>query len=271
MYNCIIIGCGNKGATADVPGIPNAGKYLSFAHAIKDHPAFAISEMDDTDPKAIERAYRTWGDGNHKLLDVAIVTTPDNTHYKVLMDLLRYNLRLVICEKPLCETVEQARKIVNMYREAGIPILCDYTRRFIGKWRSIKDDIDEGIYGKFIKGYCYFNRGFLHTCSHFIDQALWYNGSLKNIEVQEVESTYQWVYQWGLFYENNFASEHAVNLKYEKVDTIYDNHTMLVMENAFNFLERNEPLFCTSEDALKALEETIRIKGVADAYSIDRG
>lgn len=261
MYNCLIIGCGNKGATSDAPGTPNGHKYLSFAHAIKDHPAFAISEMDDTDPKAIERAYRTWGDGNHKLLDVAIVTTPDNTHYKVLMDLLRYNLKLVIAEKPLCETVEQARKIVNMYRDAGIPLMVDYTRRYIPKFREAYDKIDQGIFGKFLKGYCYFNRGFLHTFSHFADLALWYNGSLKNIEVREIEPCYQWAFQWGLFYENDFISEHAVNLKTEKVSTIYDNHLKYVMENAYNFLERNEPLFCTGGDALKALEETIRIKG----------
>lgn len=270
-YSCLIIGCGNKGVGSDAPGTGNEKKFLSYAHAIVDHPFLEISEFYDINAEHTRYAYDTWGEGNGKDAEIAIITTPDDCHYEWLKALAQSSkLRLVIAEKPLCTNVNQAREIVKMYNDKHIGLAVDYTRRFIPRWRSIKDDIDEGIYGKFIKGYCYFNRGWSHTFSHFADMALWYNGSLKNIDVHEVESTYQWVYQWGLFYENNFASEHAVNLKYEKVDTIYDEHTKLVMANAYNFLERNEPLFCTGEDALKALEETIRIKGVTNGYSIDR-
>jgi predicted dehydrogenase len=270
MFNCLLVGAGNKACLSDAPGTGNEHKYLSYCHAIKDNPNFAISEIYDINAEATALAYNIWGDGNGKHIDIGIVASSDDSHYNALKSLATMDVKLVIAEKPLCNTVAQAREIVELYRRKGIPLMVDYTRRFIPRWRAIKDDIDEGLYGRFIKGYCYFNRGWEHTASHFIDQTLWYNGNLDNIEIHEVESTYQWVYQWGLFYENNFASEHAVNIRYSKVDTIYDNHLKYLMQNALNFLQGNEPLFCTGEDALKALEETMRIKGVANAYSIDR-
>jgi len=192
---------------------------------------------------------------------VYIITTPDDSHYEYLKMALETDVKLVICEKPLCKTVAEAEEIVLLYKQKGIPLLVDYTRRFIPEIRENKREIEEGKYGKFIKGYLYFNRGWEHTASHFVDMCLWFNGSMENIEITEIETDYQWVYQWGLFYEKYFVSEHAVNFVKEKVDSKYDRHLYLVMDNAYQCLEQHSDyLFCTGEDGLRALIEMERIK-----------
>jgi predicted dehydrogenase len=267
-YNVLIIGCGNKGALSDAPGSGNEHKFLSYAHAVKDHPGFEHLTFMDADSDKSYQAVKTWGGMNWFYdkdyiapsdTDIAIVCTPDETHYDILKQLSEYPLKLVICEKPLCTDLQQAREIVELYRQKNIPILVDYTRRFIPEYQQIKAEIDSGKWGKFLNGFCYFNRGWLHTASHFIDMALWFNGSLDKIMIQEVPTDYRWVYQWGMFYEKDFASENAVNfVKNPHVDTMYDKHLWYVMDNAYNFLEGKEPLLCTGEDALRALEECYR-------------
>jgi len=269
QYNVLIVGAGAKGALCDAPNTENSHKYISYAHAVKDHPGFNLAGFYDNDISKAEIATQIWGGNVHDQIqndyDVIIIATPDATHYNVLKLLCERYFeypRLVICEKPICTDLRQAYEIINLYEKKGIPILCDYTRRFIPEYRQMKAEIDFGKAGKFLKGYCCFNRGVYHTASHFIDLALWFNGNMDNIIIQEVPTEYRWVFQWGMFYENEFYSEHAVNfVKNPRVDTVYDRHLYFVMENAWNYLEGKEPLICTGMDAVKALEVCDRFTG----------
>lgn len=260
-YSVRIIGAGNKGAKADAPGSGNEHKYLSYAHAVTDHTGFELTAFTDTNTEKARNAAVLWGVNKGIEPDVFVIATPDDTHYPFLQYILhsiKPQPKIVICEKPLCMELDQAELIVERYKEAGIPLLVDYTRRFIPYWQRRKMDIDNA--GEFLKGYCYFNRGWEHTASHFIDLALWFNGSLDGIDIQDVPTDYRWAFQWGLFYERDFASEHAVNFTHNPaVPSIYDNHIMEVMNNAYNHLEHGEPLKCTGEDALKAIRETKKL------------
>jgi predicted dehydrogenase len=268
-YNVLIIGAGQKGALADAPGSGNEHKYLSYAHAVREHPGFENLTFAGMDSDKGYQAVKIWGGMNWFMsngymvpsdTDIAIISTPDETHFGILKRLSHYPVKLVICEKPLCTDLQQAREIVKLYRQKNIPLLVDYTRRFIPEYRQMKAQIDAGDWGKFLNGFCWFNRGWLHTASHFVDMALWFNGSLDKIMIHEVPTDYRWVYQWGMFYEKDFASENAVNfVKNPHVDSIYDKHLYYVMQNAYNFLEGKEPLLCTGYDALMALEECYKL------------
>jgi predicted dehydrogenase len=262
-YTVEIIGCGNKGATADAPGSGNAHKHLSYAHACMDNPGFEIVNFYDIDQGQRGKAYETWGViYKPHTPDVYIIATPDNAHYEYLLRIASMpeesRPRLVVCEKPLCEEVSEAERVVGLYKQYGIPLLVDYTRRFIPYWQDMRRRRDQA--GEFIRGYCVYNRGALHTLSHFVDTALWFNGNMDNIDVTEIAPDYQWVYQWGLFYECDFFSEMSANRAHGEVpNPIYDNHTKHVMENAYNFLEGKEHLRCTGMDALLALKATYAI------------
>jgi hypothetical protein len=266
----LIIGAGNKGILADAPGTGNEDKFLSYAHAIKEHPELELIGFVDSEISKTVKAtkiYGGWGAKNINFIeheniniDVAIVSAPDETHYGILKQLTNYPLKLVICEKPICTGLDQAREIVELYKSIKTPLMIDYTRRFIPRWQEAKAEIDSGKSGKFLKGYCYFNRGWLHTASHFVDLALWFNDNLDNIIIQEVPTDYRWVFQWGMFYENEFYSEHAVNFtKNPHVDSMYDQHLRYVIENAYNFLEGKERLICDANMALKTITECFKL------------
>jgi predicted dehydrogenase len=267
-YSVLICGCGQKGCLSDAPSTANTKKFLSYAHAVKEHPGFELLGFVDKDGEKGIKAIELWTGANYccinhamefDRIDIAIISTPDETHYDILKQLADYSLKLVICEKPLCTNLQQALEIVELYRQKNIPILVDYTRRFIPEYQQMKAEIDAGKAGKFLKGYCYYNRGTLHTLSHFMDLALWFNGNIDNIIIQEVPTEYRWVFQWGIFYENEFYSDHAVNfVKNQNVSSIYDNHLIYVINNAWNYLQGKEQLRCNEEDGLKALEECIK-------------
>jgi predicted dehydrogenase len=271
-YSILIIGAGNKGALADAPGSGNEHKYLSYAHAVKDLPGFELCGFVDNDYGKAMYARNLWDIAYYSdsicnihgflkpNMDIAIICTPDDTHYDILKQLADYPLKLVICEKPLCIDLQQAREIVELYRQKNIPILCDYTRRFIPEYQQMKAEIDAGKWGAFLEGYGYFNRGWLHTGSHMVDFVLWMRGTMDGFRIREVKTDYRWIYQIGLFYEKDFFQDAAVNfVKNPHVDSIFDKHLWYVMENVWNFLEGKEPLLCTGEDALMTLEECYKL------------
>ena len=269
-YTVEIIGCGNKGALADAPGSGNEHKYLSYANAVRDHDGFELSRFADKlgGFDELSRAEELWGVGTlERYPDVVVIATPDDKHYGHLMRIIDqescYLPKLVICEKPLCEKVSEAEDIVKLYHREKVPLLVDYTRRFIPYWQEMFE-LRKKQAGQFLHGYCVFNRGWMHTASHFVDTALWFNmfprfgmGTTARLQLTEVAPDYQWVYQWGLFFERDFFSEHSANREHgEQPNPIYDNHTKYVMENAYNFLEGKEHLRCTGMDALLALKAT---------------
>lgn len=49
-------------------------------------------------------------------IDFVSITTPNNTHYDVAKCFLQHGIH-VVCEKPLCFTVEQAQELVALAKE----------------------------------------------------------------------------------------------------------------------------------------------------------
>jgi hypothetical protein len=265
MYSVFIIGAGSKGALSDAPGSGNEHKFLSYAHAVKCHPAFNLAGFADILPEMKEGAERIWHPEKSDSIDVVVITTPDNAHYDHLLKAADFNCGLVICEKPLCKTSVEAAEIVELYKKKGLPLLVDYTRRFIPRFGAYKTEIQTGKYGEFVTGYLYFNRGWEHTASHFIDMCLWFGLDLDKIRFEKpAVEDFQWLYQWGLIFEKGTISEHSGMKKegaYQTDD--YDKHLYYLMDSAYQFLEQNtKHLVCTGEEALRAIQETERIKGV---------
>ena len=185
--------------------------------------------------------------------DVAVVTTPDNAHYDVLKQLAEYPLKLVICEKPLCTDLQQAREIVELYKAKGIPLMVNYTRRFLPYYQKWKQRFDSEELGKFLFGYNYFNRGWIHTATHCIDMVLWFKGNMDDFYIYECPDADFRIWDTAMFFEKgeHFRETRIGNMP---VWEYYDKAHWYVIKNAYNFLEGKEPLKCTGEDGLRALE-----------------
>jgi predicted dehydrogenase len=267
-YNALIIGAGGQGALADAPGSPSQNKIISFAKALKEHPGFELAGIVDKNHDAADKARQIWGikwwcvgEGSHSYffdnytptlpISIVVVATPDDTHYEILKDLAEYPLKLVICEKPLCNNLQQAREIVALYKTKGIPLAVNYTRRFLPYYEDLKRRHEAGEFGKIVSANIVFNRGWEHTATHAIDLCEWLFNGQYNGKIMECETDYR-IWQIDLFFEKHHWREERIGDM--PVPAYFDKHTWHVAENAYNFLEGREPLKCTGEDALKSLE-----------------
>jgi len=242
-YTALIIGCGNMGALNDAPGSGNEEKTISYAKALKENGNFEVYYRDLYYWR-VEDSISHWGGffDTEESYDVVIVATPDNDHYLRLVDALEYRPKLVICEKPLCNDVVEAKAIIKRYEEAGTPILCDYTRRFIPEFIWVKDQKPK--YGE-----CHFNRGWLHSATHAID--FFEMIGLTNYKIKEIQSEDR---IWNLWVDIGVGTFKDTRIGNMPVCSAFDYHTRYVIDNAYNFLEGKEELLCTMYDGLKALE-----------------
>lgn len=171
MYNTVIIGAGNIGALFDSPA---SEEILTHANAYRKHPDFCLKGFYDVDVKRAEDAAGRWGVKAYASLeeameyaDVVSCTVPDAYHYDILKKLAKYPIQMVFTEKPFTKTVEEAKEICQLYEDRQIPILMNYTRRFVTEFIELRARIGE--FGSFVKGIGYYGKGVLHNGSHMID------------------------------------------------------------------------------------------------------
>ena len=193
--------------------------------------------------------------------NVAVVSTPDDCHYEILKELAEYSLKLVIAEKPICNNLQQAKEIVELYKAKSIPILVNYTRRFLPYYEDLKRRYEGGEFGELLSWNLDFNRGLLHSGSHMVDFIQWFFGYQLDgiIEVERddaitnerIKTDYR-IWQMQLFFEKHFWQEQRIG--FQDVWPYYDKTHWHVVDNAYQFLEGKEELKCNGEQALRSLE-----------------
>ena len=82
-------------------------------------------------------------------IDFVSVVTPNNTHYAVCKAFLEAGIN-VVCEKPLCFTVEQAEELQKLSREKGLLFGVTYTYTGYVMSKVMKEMIAEGKIGKVV-------------------------------------------------------------------------------------------------------------------------
>ena len=82
-------------------------------------------------------------------IDFVSVVTPNNTHYAVCKAFLEAGIH-VVCEKPLCFTVEQAEELAKLSREKGLLFGVTYTYTGYVMSKVMKEMIAEGKIGKVV-------------------------------------------------------------------------------------------------------------------------
>ncbi len=136
-----VIGAGAIGARLDAPGaatpLTHAGGYRAAG--------IALVAMVDIDDQALAAAGR-WGCRPYRDVDammreekpaVVSVATPTAVRAKLLRRLLPHRPRAVVAEKPLTASAAEAEDIAAAYRREGVPLIVNYTRRFVPAWRRL--------------------------------------------------------------------------------------------------------------------------------------
>ncbi len=188
VYNVLIVGAGRIGAFFDTLDNENV---LTHAHAFSKHPQFNLIGFVDKDFAIATKAAKLWdcksfqsiNDAFFKnKIDVVVVAVCDEHHYRVLKEVLNYKIQLIFAEKPLTKSLKEAEEIVDLSKEKKIPILVNYSRRFVPKFIDLKNKIRSGELGNFVGGCGYYGKGFLHNGSHLIDLLNYFSLSIERVE-----------------------------------------------------------------------------------------
>tara|TARA_B100000575_G_C23141846_1_gene664704 strand:- start:4124 stop:5008 length:885 start_codon:yes stop_codon:yes gene_type:complete len=109
-----------------------------------------------------------------------IVSTPEKTHFKIILDILKYyNPKVIFCEKPFCENYKKSIKILGIAKQKKVKIFVNYLRRIdknISIIRNYLKKMDNKID-------VYFSKNLKTNGSHFIDLFSNIFGKVHNIKI----------------------------------------------------------------------------------------
>lgn len=222
-YTVAIIGCGSIGALKDSAyDSPDTDAVLTHANAFSRHPGTELAGVIDSSVIKALDAGEKWGVtpypsiGNFRMYngapDIVVVATPTETHHDILMEVIKHHEpKLVVAEKPFCQTLAEAQEVHDAYRAAGIPILVNYTRRFDAVSAQIFDDLRDGKFGDIYHARCLYGRGLRRDGCHGLDIFNWVFGDAH-----------------GLFFSHqaivdhlSFDPSYTLRLEYEKCGEVY--------------------------------------------------
>jgi predicted dehydrogenase len=130
---------------------------IALHAAEADRGARVVAAVDVTEAGR-DRARRLFGSGvavhpDHRSLvaaggvDAAIVTTPDATHARIAVDLLRAGVAVYL-EKPLATTLQDADDVLRVAAETGTPLYVGHNMRHAGVVRGLRAVLERGEIGE---------------------------------------------------------------------------------------------------------------------------
>lgn len=192
-YNAVVIGCGSIGALKpDKYDSPTTENILTMAHAFYNHPQIDLIGVIDTNWIKAQKASLKWITPKPYIyifdiqepIDVIAVCVPTETHFDVLRSLLSLNPlpKIVIAEKPFCNNSQEAKIIIDLYKNKGIELAINYTRRYDKSVIEIREKMIKNkpeIYSCRVN-YC---RGIKHEGCHAIDFMRYFFGEYIDGEI----------------------------------------------------------------------------------------
>lgn len=265
----IIIGAGTKGALY-------AEKELTHAYTFSQEP-FKLFSFVDSNPKNLSKACKRWNTKGFDSIqeafqckpDIVTIAVPEKEHYEVLRGIAKeeYKPRLVFTEKPFCASYDEAKEIADIYKEKGIELSINFSRRFIPEYQMLVDLECHTMTGYYTKG--------LHNLCHLVDLSIMFG--VDKLTPILVQRDYLNIFEVDLFSDLTKISllDHGSRIRYIPIslrkdypqDRIlnYSKESFLYIDlskamlfaaaNIYEHLFYNEPLLSTVENALQVMKE----------------
>ncbi len=136
---------------------PYGGMGLYHGTAAEQTPGLRLVSAVDANPARISQAqqdfpglvgYRTadelFGDS---VTDIAIIATPPNTHFQLALAALEAGKHVVV-EKPLCLTVDEADKLIDVAESNQRVLTVHHNRRWDQDYRTLVSLVEAGMIGE---------------------------------------------------------------------------------------------------------------------------
>lgn len=179
-YNVLIVGAGDIGSGFDNP---NSTEVLTHAHAFVKHEGFNLIGFVEPNKGVALNAAKKWSTStfttmkeafSENEIDIVSVAAPDKYHFEILTEIATFKPKFVLAEKPLTNTIDEAREILSLFNNEKIAALVNYKRRFIPEILKLKEKLDNKCFGDFIYGTSYYGKGLNHNGSHLIDLLIYF-------------------------------------------------------------------------------------------------
>ena len=143
------------------------------------HPEVELAAVCDSNPVNLERAkeYKKdiaiFTEAEHLLAkikpDIVSISTWRDTHFEIMKLAIQHGVKVVVCEKPIAENINDARAMVARTKERDIHLIINHRRRFDPLLYELKEEMGRGSYGEILQVATQYVYGLMTTGTHLID------------------------------------------------------------------------------------------------------
>lgn len=122
-------------------------------HDIADVELVAVSDANPQQAETIGNTYGVPYETDYLTLldtykpDLVSICVPTNLHFEVAKNVIERGIHLLV-EKPITETVEQAKQLIQLAKEHNVKLTVGHIERFNPAIIELKKHLDEGRLGK---------------------------------------------------------------------------------------------------------------------------
>ena len=182
-YRAALVGCSRMGAFIDNEVAGNASVALPYSHAAgyEACPRTDLVAGSDMRGEVLDRFGERYGVGvGHRYLDyrdllanerpdiLSIATQPEQ-RAQIILDAVAAGVRAMYVEKPLCASIDEAYRIRDAVRAAGVALNMGTNRRWQPGFRTVRSIIASGAIGSLRSIVVYATGTLFNTTSHWFD------------------------------------------------------------------------------------------------------
>lgn len=176
QYKTIVIGCGKVGAMFEIDS--ELPKPASHAAAFAANPNTVLAALVDPDEAQLKRAGEyynvpTFADPAKALAsiapDIVVIATPPSTHEQLLSLTTSSGVKVIVCEKPVSDTLESAHRMIEAASKADTIVILNHQRRLFPLFERAKEKITAGELGEIQQVNAYYSNGLFNNGTHAID------------------------------------------------------------------------------------------------------
>ena len=100
---------------------------------------------------------------------IVSICTWKTSHYSITKECLKLGIKVIVLEKPLANTIHQAKELIKLVKKYNAKILVNHRRRYDEEVIKLKKKIDNDIIGDILQVSSFYVYGILTTGTHLID------------------------------------------------------------------------------------------------------
>ncbi len=165
----------------------------SHAKALQLHPDFELTGGVDLELERRELFSRKYGKPAYEGLgdalqgcepELAIIATPTREHAGTFNQLLECSsLRLILCEKPLAATLEEAETMLHLAKQQDIQVAVNYVRCYDLGIQTLISRIQSGELGFPLKVCVWYRKGIFNSGSHILNLLTPLLGEVRRVQI----------------------------------------------------------------------------------------